>query len=150
MRKLLSVVALLALAGSALAQDVAKTVKGDDLTWREHPLLKGAQTTIIIGEPTKEGLVVVRFKFPPNFKIAPHTHPYGEVLTVLSGTFGYGDGETFDTAKVQQFKAGSLIAIPAKQPHFVMVGNEETIVQFQFTGLAGIAFINPADDPRKK
>jgi quercetin dioxygenase-like cupin family protein len=150
MRKLLSAAVLLALATTAIAQDVAKKVKIDDVAWREHPLLKGAQTATLVGDPTKESIAVVRIKFPPNFRIAPHSHPYGEVLTVISGTFGFGEGETLDAGKVEQFKAGSVIAIPAKQPHYVLVGGEETVVQFQFTGPAGISFINPADDPRKK
>ena len=30
--------------------------------------------------------VVQRVKFPPNYRVAPHTHPYAEVVTVVSGT----------------------------------------------------------------
>jgi quercetin dioxygenase-like cupin family protein len=149
-RKLLGVAALLAFAGTALAQDVAKKVKVDEIAWRDHPFLKGAKNTILVGDPTKEGVVVVRQKYPPNFKLAPHSHPTDEVITVISGTFGFGDGETFDETKAEMLKAGSVVAIPAKRPHFVSVGNEETIIQLQFAGPAGITFISPTDDPRKK
>lgn len=99
-------VVLLALATTASAQEVAKKVKSEDVIWRDHPLLKGTRTTTLVGDPTKESVAVVRIKFPPNFRIAPHSHPYGEVLTVISGTFGFGEGETFDAGKVEQFKAG--------------------------------------------
>ena len=95
-------------------------------------------------------VVVQRIKFPPNYRVAPHTHPHSEVVTVMSGSFGFGTGENFDPAKGEVVKAGSLNAIPAKQAHFVWTGNEEAIIQVQFTGPAGINFINLADDPRKK
>src|SRR5207244_8474901 len=32
--------------------------------------------------------VVLRIKFPPNFQMPPHTHPYSEVVTVISGNIG--------------------------------------------------------------
>ena len=150
MKKLLISVALVALAGSASAQDVAKRVKAEDVAWTAHPLFKGVQIAVLIGDPTKAEVVVQRIKFPPNYRVAPHTHPYSEVVTVMSGSFGFGMGENFDPAKGEVVKAGSLNAIPAKQPHFVWTGNEEAIIQVQFTGPAGINFINLADDPRKK
>ena len=90
-----------------------------------------------------------RVKFPPNYRVAPHTHPYAEVVTVLSGTLGSGMGEKFE-AKGDLLKPGGLFALPAKHPHYVWTATEETVVQVQFTGPGGIDFINPADDPRKK
>ena len=150
MKKFLISAAFIALAGSALAQDAMKVVKSDTLTWREHPVFKGAQTVILLGDPTKAEVVVQRVKFPPNYRIPPHTHPYAEVVTVISGNFGNGMGEKFDAGKGEMLKAGSLFALPAKHAHYVWTANEETIVQIQFTGPGGITFINPADDPRKK
>lgn len=150
MKKFLIFAALLALAGSALAQDAMKVVKPDTLTWREHPVFKGAQTVILLGNPTKAEVVVQRVKFPPNYRIPPHTHPYAEVVTVISGNFGNGMGEVFNAGKGEMLKAGSLFALPAKHAHYVWTANDETIVQIQFTGPGGISFINPAEDPRKK
>jgi hypothetical protein len=48
------------------------------------------------------------------------------------------------------FTSGTLNTVPAKDAHFAWTGNEGAIVQVQFTGPAGIDYINPADDPRKK
>ena len=52
----------------------------DALTWRDHPNIpKGGQVTILIGDPTKTGEVVVqRLKLPPNYHVPPHIHPYTE------------------------------------------------------------------------
>jgi quercetin dioxygenase-like cupin family protein len=150
MKKVLVTVALIALAGSASAQDAMKVVKSDELAWREHPIFKGAQTVILIGDPAKAETIVQRVKFPPNYKIPPHTHPYAEVVTVMSGTYGNVMAEKVDPSKTEMLKAGSVFALPAKHPHYVWTTNEEVIVQIQFTGPGGIDFINPADDPRKK
>ncbi len=86
--------AVLALVGSAWAQDGMKatTVMPDSLTWKDNPAIpKGGQIAILVGDPTKAGDVVVqRVKFPPNYQVPPHTHPYAETVTVISGSVGFG------------------------------------------------------------
>jgi len=151
MKKLLISVALIALAGSALAQDAVTMIKPDGLTWKDNPALpKGAQFAVLVGDPTKAGgMVVQRVKLPANYQVPPHTHPYAETVTVISGSLGSGMGEKFEK-KGEMLKPGSLFALPAKHAHFVWTGNEEAIVQVQFVGPGGIDYINPADDPRKK
>jgi len=151
MKKLLISVALIALAGSALAQDAVTMIKPDGLTWKDNPALpKGAQFAVLVGDPTKAGgMVVQRVKLPANYQVPPHTHPYAETVTVISGSLGSGMGEKFEK-KGEMLKPGSLFALPAKHAHFVWTGNEEAILQVQFVGPGGIDYINPADDPRKK
>ena len=151
MKKLLMLVALVPLMGSALAQDAMKgiVVTPDGLTWKDASALpKGAQVATILGDPTKAETVVQRVKFPPNYQIPPHTHPYVEIATVISGTYGTGEGEKLEQ-KGEMLKAGSLYTHPAKHPHYAWTGNEEAIVQIQYIGPAGIDYINPVDDPRK-
>jgi quercetin dioxygenase-like cupin family protein len=86
-------------------------------------------------------------KLPPNFKIPLHTHPFTEVLTVLSGALGEASS---DTDKREVLKAGSLLVKPANHPHRIYTTDQETIFQFFYTGPFVITFVNPADDPRKK
>jgi quercetin dioxygenase-like cupin family protein len=150
MRRLLIVAGMAALAGSALAQDAAKRIKPDDIAFKPNPLLKGMESAVLIGDPSKPEVTVVRNKFPANYKVAPHTHPHAEVVTVLSGSLGFGLGDTFDPAKGEMVKAGGINVVPAKQSHFVWTGSEEAVIQVQYTGPTGIDFINAADDPRKK
>ena len=153
MKKLMFLGALMALASVALAQDAMKvtTVTPDALTWKDNPNIpKGGQVAILLGDPTKVGDVIVqRVKFPPNYQVPPHTHPYAETVTVISGSLGFGEGEKFDN-KGQLLKPGTFSENPAKHAHYAWTGNEEAIVQVQFIGPGGIDYINPADDPRKK
>jgi quercetin dioxygenase-like cupin family protein len=152
MKKFLISVALITLPGSALAQDAMTMVKPDALTWRDNPALpKGGQVAILVGDPTKAGSVVVqRTKLPANYKIPPHTHPYAETVTLISGSLGFGMGEKFDTTKSEVVKPGALQAMPPRHAHYLWTGSEEAIIQVQFVGPAAIDYVDPADDPRKK
>jgi len=127
-------------------------VTPDAITWKDNPAIpKGGQFAILQGDPTKPGDVVVqRVKFPANYKVPPHTHPYAENVTVISGRVGLGMGEKFDPKEGDMAAAGSFFSQPAKHAHYVWTGSEAAIVQVQFIGPGGIDYINPADDPRKK
>jgi hypothetical protein len=59
---------------------------------------------------------------------------------------------TFDPAKGEVVKAGSVNIVPANQAHFLWTENEGAIIhrQMTLTGPGDITFVNPADDPRKK
>jgi len=153
MKKFLVAAALIAFASSAMAQDAMKVTKvtPDTLTWKDNPAFpKGIQIANLVGDPTKAGeVVVLRIKFPANSQIPPHTHPYAEVDTLISGTIGTSEGEKLEK-KGEMLKAGSLWVYPAKHAHYAWTGNEPAIIQVQFTSPGAIDYINPADDPRKK
>ena len=72
--------------------------QADAVKWKAGPLAlpNGAQTAILMGDPAKDGPYVLRIKVPAGFKIAPHTHPNDENLTVITGTFNLGIGEKFE------------------------------------------------------
>jgi quercetin dioxygenase-like cupin family protein len=108
--------ALIGWAGVAWAQDATKVIKADEVPWKDHPVFPKAHIAILVGDPTKAEVVVQRVKFPPNYRVAPHTHPDAEVVTVLSGTLGSGMGETFE-ATGELLKPGGLFALPATHPH---------------------------------
>ena len=91
---------------------------------------------------------MLRLKFPPNFQMPPHTHPYSEVVTLISGPVGTNHGEKFEK-NAEMLRPGSLWVYPARHAHYAWTGNEEAILQVQFIGPGGIDYINPADDPRK-
>jgi mannose-6-phosphate isomerase-like protein (cupin superfamily) len=55
-----------------------------------------------------------------------------------------------DLEKGVMLKPGSVLVLPANHTHQVWTTDEEAIIQVHFTGPGDIAFINPADDPRKK
>src|SRR5687768_11593642 len=72
--------------------------------WMDGPpsLPAGARFAVLEGNPAKEGPFTMRLKVPNGYRIPPHTHPKTERVTVISGTFRLGMGETFDTSKMEE------------------------------------------------
>jgi quercetin dioxygenase-like cupin family protein len=138
------------MSGAASAADEAILVTPDQVPWTDSPVIPGAKGAFLVGNPSKAEVTVLRVKLPPHCKHPPHTHPFAEVATVLSGRLGYGLGDAFDTSKGQILEAGTFAVVPAKRPHYIWTDDEEAIVQVQFVGPFGIDYINPADDPRKR
>jgi quercetin dioxygenase-like cupin family protein len=153
MRRFVPAALLLATAVAlpALAQHDAHTVSTPDtLKWMEPPTLPGSQIAIVQGNPGKDGPFVYRLRFPAGYKVAPHYHKAAENVTVLSGVFSIGVGETFDPSKGHELPAGGFASIPPKHPHYAWAGPQETVVQVHGVGPTDLTFVNPADDPRKR
>jgi len=123
----------------------------DNLVWKDGPpsLPPGAKIAILEGDPTKEGAFVFRVKVPDGYKIPPHTHPKPERVTIISGSFHLGMGDTFDPKHATPLPAGTYGTWPAGMKHFVWVEGE-TIVQFHGEGPWTINYLNPLDDPRNR
>ncbi|HEY7765185.1 MAG TPA: cupin domain-containing protein [Aestuariivirgaceae bacterium] len=142
--------ALAVSAGAGLSQDAHQVLAPDQMQWTSAPasLPKGAEAVVLYGDPSKEGLFALRLRLPAGYKIAPHTHPKPEVVTVISGTLKLGMDETGDEAKAQAMPAGSFFAFPPDTVHYVFAEGE-TVVQLNSVGPWGIAYVNPKDDPRQ-
>ena len=150
-------VGLVAMAGTALAlaqgapasQHVMVT--GSDLKWGDPPPVfeKGAQFTVVSGDPGKSGIYVVRLKMPAGYRINPHWHPTDEHVTVLSGTFGLGMGDKFDAAAAKDLPVGGYALLPAQMHHYA-VAKTDSIVQVHGLGPFALTYVNPADDPSKR
>lgn len=127
-----------------------KMVMPADLKWTDVPSLpKGAKIAVLEGPMNEKGPFTARLKFPANYKIPPHWHPVIERVTVLSGTFNMGMGDTFDANSTHALVAGGTAIMQPKTNHFAWT-NSETVVQLHGTGPWGINYVNPTDDPRKK
>jgi hypothetical protein len=148
-------VALAPLVGAAVAQPSEapphSLVTAAELKWGEPPPVfqKGASFTVVSGDPGKTGTFVVRLKMPVGYKIAPHWHPADERVTVLSGTFALGMGDTFDKAAMKDLPAGGYALLPAAMRHFAMATTAAT-VQVEGLGPFALTYVNPADDPSKR
>jgi quercetin dioxygenase-like cupin family protein len=122
----------------------------ETLKWVEPTVLPGARLAVVQGDPSKDGLFVYRLKLPAGYRIPPHTHKASENVTVLTGLFFMGVGETFDPQAGQELPVGGFVSIPPKHAHYAWAGDRETIVQVHGVGPTDLTFVNPADDPRKK
>ena len=120
-----------------------------DIQWKDGPpsLPRGAKIAVLEGDPTKEGMFVMRIRVPDGFHIPAHTHPKPERVTVISGTFKLAMGDHLKPADARALPAGTYGVWPPGMVHAVWIEGE-TIVQFHGMGPWVINYVNPADDPR--
>jgi anti-sigma factor ChrR (cupin superfamily) len=126
----------------------AEVITPTELKWKPSSV-PGLEFAVIDGDLTKPGPFAMRVKYPDGFKLAPHTHPVTERITVIQGGFSVGEGEKYDDSKLKAVPVGSFIVNTDGAPHFSMAKGE-TIIQIHGTGPWGIKYVNPEDDPSKK
>ncbi len=123
-----------------------------DIKWGPAPdgLPPGAQLAVLDGDPGKAGVpFTIRAKLPDGYKVMPHWHPTDESVTVLSGTFTVGMGDTWTDSAMTALKAGEFARM-SKMTHHYAGTKGETVIQIHGIGPFGITYVNAKDDPRKK
>jgi hypothetical protein len=124
----------------------------DQVKWGPAPpfVPPGAQLAVLEGDPTaSSGDYTIRVKMPDGYKIAPHTHPFRENVTIISGTLKVGMGDTFDAGKMMPFVAGSFAYLDPSMHHYAAASGE-TVIQIHGQSPVKFNYINPADDPSMK
>src|SRR5215831_18498194 len=138
---------------SAIAADTMGDqtfTNSSDIKWGNAPpsLPKGAKIAVLYGDPGKPGPFVIRLMAPAGYKVPPHWHSQTENLTVISGIFYLGSGDTMDPAHAHALRAGGYHYLPAKAHHYAF-SKAPAIIQVHGDGPFDITYINPADDPQK-
>jgi quercetin dioxygenase-like cupin family protein len=152
-RILFALIAGVAIAfGSAAVAEMIDTHKvflPQDIKWGSTPpsLPAGAEAAALYGDPTKEGMFALRVKMPKGYRIAPHTHPKPEIITVILGKLSLGMGPAADRTSVESLPAGAFSSMPPGVVHYAFV-DEDTVIQINAIGPWGIDYVNPKDDPR--
>lgn len=124
----------------------------EKLIWKDGPasLPNGSKVAVLEGDPANPGPFTLRLQFPANYKVPPHWHPAIEHVTVLSGTFYMGLGESFDESNATRLPVGGFAVMAIGTRHFAFTKQEGATLQLHGIGPWGITYVNPADDPRNK
>jgi anti-sigma factor ChrR (cupin superfamily) len=119
----------------------------DKIKWSQ--MAPGVELGAVYGDCNKPGApCVFQLRFAAGGKIPPHWHPVDEHVTVLSGDFRAGMGDTLDESKMVALPAGSYVLMPRRMHHYAMA-KSAALVQVHGVGPFKIIYINPADDPSK-
>jgi quercetin dioxygenase-like cupin family protein len=147
----LAVVAVAALVSGAAAFGPARHAMGANpaVNWGPAPPFfpAGARFAVMQGNPGAAGVYTVRLEFPAGYKVAPHFHPTDENVTVLSGSFMVGMGDTLDTSHAMTLGPEGFVTAQANMHHFA-VARRKTVIQVHGEGPFAITYVNAADDPR--
>jgi quercetin dioxygenase-like cupin family protein len=117
--------------------------------WGPAPpfLSAGARFAVMQGDPSKAAIYTIRLEFPDGYVIKPHFHPTDEHVTVISGTFLVGMGDSVDFKSGMTVPTGGFVTAPAQAHHFASAKGV-TVVQVHGMGPFAITYVKPADDPR--
>jgi quercetin dioxygenase-like cupin family protein len=151
-----SLIAALALPAGAAAQQTVvpvKTAKADamavveasKLSWNALELegfAPGLMLAVVQGDPSTDGAYTVRLRFPDGYVFPAHMHPNAENLTVLSGMFVLGMGDTPKDGALKAYAPGDYLYIPGRMPHFGKVQGE-TVVQLHGQGPFDVILARP-------
>lgn len=99
-----------------------------DIQWHDLPDGHGVKQAVLLGDPAKPGIYVIRVRFPPYLMDVPHWHPNARYVTVLEGTWYTGTGDTFDLSRAVPLKPGSVMMHPAKATHWDGSGGAEAVI----------------------
>ena len=140
----LAALALVALTSAANAQTYAPALK-----WGPAPAVfpAGAKMAVLQGDPSKPGLFTVRLELPDGYRVQPHYHPTDESLTIISGTFLLGMGDTLDAVRATVLKTGEFGFVEANMQHYA-IARGRTVVQVHAMGPFVLTYVRAEDDPR--
>lgn len=134
-------------AGTSASQPASMS-RGPELQWGPAPAIfpAGAEMAVLSGNPGGSELFTVRLRFPNGYRLAPHTHPTDEHVTVISGTFLVGMGSSFEAKSMMKLKDGGFVTAPANHAHYA-AAQGPTVVQVHAMGPFAMTYVNPADTP---
>ncbi|MFI5279479.1 MAG: cupin domain-containing protein [Gemmatimonadales bacterium] len=133
----------------AIALPVAAAAQAPALNWGPAPPVfpAGARMAVVQGDPGQTGMFTVRLEMPNGYRLAPHFHPTEEVVTVISGTFSVGMGDTLEPARATALPAGGIVHLDANMHHWAITRGR-TVVQVNSMGPFALIYVNPADNPQ--
>ncbi len=121
----------------------------ENVPWAAFPAFPPqVRLAVLVGDTTKAEPYVIRVKVPAGVKLMPHRHPEDRVYTVISGVFYLGLGTEFDVDKLRAYPPGSVVVLPGNTAHFHWARTGEYVTQVTATGPLGLAYTDPANDPR--
>ena len=118
--------------GEVVAMDAPTMEMRDNnsLTWVDlvaPGFPPGAKRAVVHGNPAGTGDYTMRLQFPDNYQVPVHWHTKGEHVTVLSGTFNIGMGNTRDDRMLRAYRPGDFIYMPARSSHYATARGLTTV-----------------------
>lgn len=103
------------------------------MTAKSGPMA-GVEMAVLTGNPAKAGPYSIRIRVKDGAKIPPHYHKEVENVTVISGTFLVGIGDTMAAPdKMKALPPGAYVSLPPNLHHYAMAKGE-TVIQLDAIG----------------
>jgi quercetin dioxygenase-like cupin family protein len=101
-------------------------IQSSDLVWDENS--NELQQKVIYGDPSKEGLYILRARFPAGVTSLPHFHSQDRFVSVIEGTWYAGADASHDINLTTEIPAGGFMIHPAGAVHFDGANHEAPVI----------------------
>lgn len=131
------VAALLALGttGADVTDPGFIALQADDIELTPLPDRPDIAVALLVGNPNETGTYVMRIRFGPDVTSSPHYHDQDRLVTVISGVWAFGTGESGACEETMPLMAGAFAMHPKGAVHYDGSCNgEEVVVQIIGTG----------------
>lgn len=141
----------LLLGGFALAADetIARFffVQEEDIGFYAVEDMPGLGYAVLAGDPAKEGVYVVRMRIPANRMFPPHFHNQDRHITVLSGTWYFGAGDSGRCGDAMPMARGAYVIHPRGAIHYEgTCGNRGAEIQITGRGPIKTSWLEDLED----
>jgi hypothetical protein len=115
---------------SGLNANALRYVLPEHIDWKPVADLPGADTAILVGDPSKPGFYVLLNRFHPGSFSRPHYHDNDRYIVVIRGTWWVDTGATFDPNRTVPMKPGTFVTHTGRQVHYdgSRAGGEDAVV----------------------
>ena len=121
-------------------------INAGEEVWK-NPFGVGVEVATLQGDPSKEGIYVLRIKWPPGIMSKPHKHPEDRHVVVLSGTWYTGTGESVRTRQGHSDEDRWLHDASKGAVHWDGTREEGAVIQIIGYGPSGNMFVKPEEPP---
>lgn len=99
--------------------------------------MPGMGYAVLQGDPSWQGIYVIRLRIPPGQLFPPHFHDQDRHINVLSGEWAFGTGESGECSDTVRLTAGAYVRHPRGAVHFEGTCGERT-AEIQITGMGPV------------
>ena len=131
----------LSLSFAAEAEADFVIVQLEDIQWDESA--DGIQAHILHGNPSEEGLYIMRVRFPDGGSSSPHYHTQDRFITVIEGTWHAGTDASHDMTRTTPIPAGGYMMHPAGAVHYDGSRGGPVIVEIRGLGPVETIRVDP-------
>lgn len=103
-----------------------------DMEWDETS--DRVQQRVLYGNPSEEGLYIIRVRFPAGGTSRPHFHSQDRFVTVIEGTWNAGIDASHDMSNTTPIPAGGFMMHPAGAVHYDGSRGDAVVVEIRGFG----------------
>lgn len=93
-------------------------IQSVDVPYESDPDTPGLGYAVLSGDPDEAGVYVIRLNIPPGLIFSPHYHDQDRHVTVISGVWAFGTGDSGKCKDTTPLTAGAYVFHPKGAVHF--------------------------------